>query len=258
MTDPRESLIRGLESLVENVVLFDVVDSTHAVALRLIEQTDSEGLQLRPTVVVADRQTRGVGRGSRRWVSPPGGLYLNWIATGIDEALIGRLPMLAASAALKAIIDSDVPQAAVKWPNDILVEGRKLAGILVHVRRSEVICCTVALGVNVEPLSEPIEDALQPPTSLAELLGAERGAEARSAVATGFVRALEESLSDPEPALERWRTHLVHALGDVLSVRLGSGEVSSGTFAGLTAEGYIRLADDSGRETVITGGDVIE
>lgn len=258
MSGPTTRMLRDLGRLVDNVVHFQLVDSTHAVALRLIDQVDSEGLQLRPTVVIAESQSEGVGRRRRRWVSPAGGLYLSWVSAGLDDDLIGRLPMLAASSALLAVTDAGVTRAAVKWPNDILVEGRKLAGILVHARRGDVSCCTVGLGVNIEAVSEPIEDAIQPPTSLAELLGPEQAAAAKVVVASTFISVLTQSLTDPEPALDRWRDHLVHRIGEPISVRLASGAVSSGSFAGVTDEGYLRLIDDSGGEVVLTGGDVIE
>jgi BirA family biotin operon repressor/biotin-[acetyl-CoA-carboxylase] ligase len=251
-------MVRDLGRHVDNVVHFELVDSTHAVALRLIDQVDSEGLQLRPTVVIAESQSQGVGRGRRRWVSPTGGLYLSWISAGLDDDQISRLPMLAASSALLAVTAMGVTGAAVKWPNDILVEGRKLAGILVHARRGDVNCCTVGLGVNIEPVAEPIEDAIQPPTSLAELIGREQAAEGKIGVASTFLAALTQALVEPESALERWRSQLIHRIGDPISVRLASGAVSSGSFAGVTDEGYLRLLDDSGGEVILTGGDVTE
>ena len=76
-------------------------------------------------------------------------------------------------------------------------------------------------------------------------------------LAAGFVRGLVASIADPEPALERWRHWLVHRPGDRIAVRVASGAVESGRFAGLTEEGFLRLDQGSG-ERVISGGDVIE
>ena len=250
-------LASALERVVDNVVLFDEVDSTHAVALRLIDQVDVEGLGLRPTVVIAEAQSRGTGRGGRRWVSPRGGLYLSWLSIGIRDDVVNRLPMLAAAAACAALADAGVTQARIKWPNDILVGDRKLAGILVYCRRGTVNPVTVSLGVNIVPINEAVEDAGRPPVSLAELIGPEAAAAARAAVAAGFVRSLVASIADPEPALERWRSWLIHRPGDRIAVRVASGAVESGRFAGLTEEGFLRLDQDSG-ERVVSGGDVIE
>ena len=250
-------LASDLEQVVDNVVLFEEVDSTHAVALRLIDQVDVEGLGLRPTVVIAEAQSRGTGRGGRRWVSPRGGLYLSWLSIGIRDDVVNRLPMLAAAAACAALADAGVTEARIKWPNDILVGDRKLAGILVYCRRGAVNPVTVSLGVNIVPINEAVEDAGRPPVSLAELIGPEAATAARAAVAAGFVRGLVTAIADPEPALERWRSWLIHRPGDQITVRVASGAVESGRFAGLTGDGFLRLDQASG-ERVISGGDVIE
>jgi BirA family biotin operon repressor/biotin-[acetyl-CoA-carboxylase] ligase len=250
-------LARSLDPLVDNLVLFDAIDSTHLVALRLIDQVDVEGLVLRPTVVIAEAQRTGVGRGGRRWLSPPGGLYLSWLSSAVPGHLIARLPMLAAAAACLALADAGADEAGIKWPNDLLVDDRKLAGILVHCRRGAANRAIVSLGVNVVPITAPVEGASRPPISLAELIGAEAAAPARTGVAIGFVRSLVESFGDPAPALERWRRRLVHRPGDPISVRTASGAIETGTFAGLTEEGFLRLGQGPG-ERVISGGDVIE
>ncbi|PWB75239.1 MAG: biotin--[acetyl-CoA-carboxylase] ligase [Holophagae bacterium] len=250
-------LARSLDPLVDNLVLFETVDSTHLVALRLIDQVDVEGLVLRPTVVIADAQRIGVGRGGRRWVSPPGGLYLSWLSSAVSDHVVARLPMLAAAAACLALADAGVDEAGIKWPNDLLVDDRKLAGILVHCRRGTVNRVTVSLGVNVVPIIAPVEGASRPPISLAEVIGAEAATPARTGVAVGFVRRLVEAIADPAPALERWRRRLVHRTGDQISVRTAAGAIETGTFAGLTDEGFLRLGQGPG-ERVISGGDVVE
>lgn len=252
-----EQLASALEPAIDNVMVFEEVDSTHAVALRLIDQVDVEGLRLRPTVVLAGAQSRGIGRGDRRWVSPRGGLYLSWLSIGIRDEVVNHLPMLAAAAACAALADTGVTDARIKWPNDILVEDRKLAGILVHCRRRTASRVIVSVGVNIVPISEAVEAASRPPVSLAELIGADAAAASLADIAAGFVRGLDASIADPEPALERWRRWLVHRPGDPIAVRVASGAVESGRFAGLTEEGFLRLDQGTG-ERVISGGDVIE
>jgi BirA family biotin operon repressor/biotin-[acetyl-CoA-carboxylase] ligase len=250
-------LARALDPQVDNVVLFEAVDSTHAVALRLINQVDVEGLGLRPTVVIAEAQRRGVGRSGRHWVSPPGGLYLSWLSSSVPDRIVVRLPMLAASAACLALAAAGAGEVGIKWPNDLLVDDRKLAGILVHCRRGTEITAIVSVGVNVVPLTATVEDASRPPISLAEVTGAEAAGGSRSGIAVGFVRNLVEAIADPAPALERWRRRLVHRPGEPIAVRTASGAVVTGTFAGLTDDGFLRLGQESG-ERVISGGDVIE
>jgi BirA family biotin operon repressor/biotin-[acetyl-CoA-carboxylase] ligase len=218
---------------------------------------DNEELSLFSTVVLADRQMCGIGRGRRRWVSPPGGLYLNWMSGISDDEKIARMPMLSASAAHAALAALGVADAAIKWPNDILVDHQKLAGLLIHARRGDAGRVTVGFGVNIHPVIEAAEDPIHPPISLEEL-----GVECSSHdivvdLAVHFVAGLAASLEDQSPAMERWRRFLIHEEGDSISVRLSSGSVATGTFAGLTDEGFLRLTTDDG-ERIITGGDVVE
>ncbi len=241
----------------DNVVVFEAVDSTHAAALRLIEQVDNEELSLRATVLVAATQSRGVGRKSRRWSSPTGGLYLNWLGPRLSDQILARLPMIAAAAAHSAITAAGVEDAAIKWPNDILVEGRKLAGLLIHSRRGDAACVTVGFGLNVKPVTESLDEPIHAPISLAEIVGDE-GLELRMLeAAVRFVKELQRSMTDFGPALERWRSLLIHRENDPMTVRLGNGDTMTGAFVGLTDEGFLRLLTDTG-ERVITSGDVIE
>jgi len=257
LSERAAEITRRLDAHVDNVVFLDAVDSTHSLALRLIDQIDNEELTLRATVVVATAQRFGVGRGNRRWTSPPGGLYLSWISARVADEVIPQLPMLAAAAAHSALTAVGVGRAGIKWPNDILVGDRKLAGMLVHARRGETVRVTVGLGVNIQPVTDPIDDPIHPPTSLVEQGVEDLHGELAIEVAVNFVSDLTVSLGHQEPALRRWRDQLIHEAGDRITVRLSSGTVESGTFAGLTDEGFLRLEQETG-ERIITGGDVIE
>ena len=139
---------------VENLVLFDVTDSTHALARKIIVGMDDESQRLGATLILTDRQDKGEGRGGRCWESPTGGLYMSWLRSGIKAETIARLPMLAAAAAHDAITRIGVSDARIKWPNDILVNGRKLAGILVFARHGDTTWVTVGLGVNLETVPD--------------------------------------------------------------------------------------------------------
>ena len=109
-----------------------------------------------------------------------GGLYLSWLRSGIKAETIAQLPMLAAAAAHDAIARIGVSDIRIKWPNDILVGGRKLAGVLVFARHGDTTWVTVGLGVNVETTPVLEESSGMPATSLAEILG-----EGETEVATG-------------------------------------------------------------------------
>ncbi len=257
MIEGLELVCSRLRKVVENVVVLDAVDSTHAMALRLIGQMDEEGLDLPPTVLVAGDQGQGHGRGDRTWQSPVGGLYLSWLRSGLDRAQIQVLPMVAAAAVHQALAAAGLDRVAVKWPNDILVDGAKIAGILIHARHGEPTWVTVGIGVNL--ISRPVvrEAGALPATSFADHLPIADAAELTAALAADIVMALTRGVDEPDELLARWRRALVHRPGDRLAVRLADGAVVEGRFVGLTDSGYLELATASGPR-IVSGGDVIE
>ncbi|MFP4127246.1 MAG: biotin--[acetyl-CoA-carboxylase] ligase, partial [Alphaproteobacteria bacterium] len=103
----------------------------------------------RELVVVADEQTGGHGRRGRRWTSPPGNLYATVVTTpGVAPAFVPALSLIAASALCQALEGRAIPPPplAVKWPNDVLLDGRKLAGLLLEVSDDAVL---IGCGVNL-------------------------------------------------------------------------------------------------------------
>ncbi len=127
-----------------DVRLYDSLGSTNDEARRLAQAGAAHG-----TVVAARQQTAGRGRVGRSWVSPPGNLYLS-VLLRLDLPL-ARLAELSFVAALAVadMVDSFLPpdfRAALKWPNDVLVEGAKISGILIEQGETATI---VGIGVNV-------------------------------------------------------------------------------------------------------------
>jgi BirA family biotin operon repressor/biotin-[acetyl-CoA-carboxylase] ligase len=182
---------------------------------------------------------------------------LNWLKSGIKAETIAQLPMLAAAAANDAITQIGVEDVRIKWPNDILVGGRKLAGILVFARHGDTTWVTVGLGVNLETV--PVIEAGEglPATSVADLLGDGDPRIWRHDLAATFIDQLDSMMEDPAPAIDRWRNLLIQRPGDSVSIRLASGKVVSGTLLQLTDEGFLKI-QENGKERVVTGGDVIE
>jgi BirA family biotin operon repressor/biotin-[acetyl-CoA-carboxylase] ligase len=252
-----DSLARNLPDAVENAVYLDHVDSTHALSLRIMDQMHGQGLELGPTVIIAGQQTFGRGRGDRRWESPAGGLYLSWARSGLDHDSITALPMLAAAAAHRAITESGVAEAGIKWPNDIVVDGRKLAGILIHVRGADGGWATVGLGVNLTTSPEVNHPTAAAATAMVELVEGAQFERWRVEITTEFIASLTRFLADPGPGLDLWRRRLIHRPGETLSVRLGGGQTLTGTYQGLTDQGFLRLGTN-GAERIVTSGDIFE
>jgi BirA family biotin operon repressor/biotin-[acetyl-CoA-carboxylase] ligase len=250
-------LREGLAAHVENLVLFKITESTHALARTLIAEMDDEQQNLGSTLILADRQDGGEGRGDRQWESPAGGLYMSWLRSGLTAETIAQLPMLAAAAAHAAVTGIGVPNARIKWPNDILVNGHKLAGLLVFARHGETSWVTIGLGVNLEtaPIIESGDALLA--TSVADHVAEGDVDSWRHDIVCTFVTELDQSMADPKPTLEIWRSLLIQQPGDSITVRLASGEAVSGTLVDLSEEGFLRIRTNA-KERVITGGDIIE
>ena len=146
-------------------------------------------------------------------------------------------------AAHDAITQAGVPAPRIKWPNDILVGGKKIAGILVYARHGDVSWVTVGLGVNLETV--PVLEGEGPlATSVAEQVGDGNIERWRTELTCTFIDELDRMMQDTEP-------------GDTVKVRLASGEIASGELLEVTGEGFLKI-HTNGKERVITGGDVIE
>jgi BirA family biotin operon repressor/biotin-[acetyl-CoA-carboxylase] ligase len=164
--------------------------------------------------------------------------------------------MLASAAVHSAVSSMGVSGACIKWPNDILVGNRKLAGIVVFARHGDSTWVSVGLGLNIEATPVLGEDHPLQATSLDDET-ADGGNGNRDDVLVRFITNLSTSLKDPGPALEVWRRELVQKPGDTVSLRMASGKNLTGSLLEVTEEGFLRL-DVDGEERTITGGDIIE
>ncbi|MGV8844013.1 MAG: bifunctional biotin--[acetyl-CoA-carboxylase] ligase/biotin operon repressor BirA [Pseudomonas sp.] len=151
------------------VFIHDHLDSTSAQAFRLLGQ----GVEA-PFLVLAERQTAGRGRRGRRWVSPfADNVYYSLVVRieGGARQLEG-LSLVVGLAVLQTLRQLGVARAGLKWPNDVLVAGRKMAGILLELSGDPADVCHVVIGiginVNMQAVDEPID---QPWTSVMHELG---------------------------------------------------------------------------------------
>ena len=129
------------------VMRFTEVESTNAVAADLASNGAPEG-----TCILAKTQTAGKGRRGRLWYSPPGGLWLSIVLRPeIQSKDVGKLSLITGVAVADAIRDTLELPAAIKWPNDVLVFGKKVCGILPETRfiGNEMEFAIVGIGVNV-------------------------------------------------------------------------------------------------------------
>ncbi len=132
----------------KEIISYKKVGSTNDVAYNLAEKGLKEG-----AIILAEEQEKGKGRHGRVWLSPPkSGIYLSVILRPqITPDAISRITLLAAVAAAKAIRESTGLDAMIKWPNDILVNGKKVCGILTEMKAEQdgVDFIVIGIGINV-------------------------------------------------------------------------------------------------------------
>lgn len=236
---------------VEHIAL-DEVNSTNAQALRY----GATGLR-GPLWVTAQTQSAGRGRRGRSWISEPGNLYASLLlAEPAPVAQVAQCSFVAALAVHDAVCDTAPALAArlsLKWPNDVLCDGRKLAGILIEGEGTRPLMVAIGIGINCR--RHP-SDALYPATDLS-VLGAEvTAADAFAALSCRMAERLAlwnggTRFSDIRTA---WLAH-GPTPGSALRVRLADGDVT-GFFDTIDDEGNLVLTDDGGGRRKITAGDV--
>lgn len=149
--------------------ILPTVDSTNAEALKRLA-----GGQAPPFIVLAERQTSGRGRRGRNWVSPFGENLYYSLALQVDGGMrqLEGLSLVVGLALLRALRIAGVVAAGLKWPNDVLVDGRKIAGILLELSGDPADVCHVVIGVGVNVNMLADKGAIdQPWTSMRAELG---------------------------------------------------------------------------------------
>jgi BirA family biotin operon repressor/biotin-[acetyl-CoA-carboxylase] ligase len=190
------------------------------------------------TLVTADAQTAGRGRQGRAWSAPPGHALLMSLVLREAHPL---LPLAAAVAVAKAVGD----RAQIKWPNDVLLEGRKVAGILAEGRPQEG-WVVLGIGVNVAIRAEDLPPELH---ATAATLGREPS-DVEPFLAA-LLSSLERALALPaETLLDAWRAR------DALAGREISWSGGRGTAAGIDGEGRLVVEFPGGGRTALDAGEV--
>ena len=194
----------------------------------------------------AERQTGGRGRMGRRWDSPAGNLYASTIVR------LKRSDPPAATLALVAAValhDAIGPQATIKWPNDLLIDGAKCAGILLERGDDAVV---IGFGVNVAACPDDLDRAV---TCLAQHGMSGDAQFLFDRLIEGFARQLARWRESMALIVEHWLA-AAHPPGTALRVNLGDGTIIAGNFAGLDPDGALRLRLADGSIRAIHAGDV--
>lgn len=234
------------------LAVVESVDSTNRLARRVAEVYLDGGQPAPRMLLIARGQTAGRGRRGRGWISPPGqGIYVSVLLPVAGAEPLAALP-LTVPLALCEGLDTCGVACGIKWPNDLVVDGRKLGGVLIEALAG-ARAAIVGFGVNGAQAEPDLPAAGS--TSL-RLVAAADVDLSRLAVDLALAvaqRALGEGLT--EALVEAYRRRSVHRPGDRLRCRLDEGDVT-GSFAGFDERGRLRLATDGG-ERVLSAADLI-
>lgn len=239
----------------KQIHFFGRIDSTNIAARKLAELGANEG-----TVVLAESQSKGKGRMGRLWQSPPGNLYTSIVLRPqISPSSAPQVTLMAALATAKAI-DKTIPvKVGVKWPNDILIHGKKVAGILTEMdcEGGNLNFIVLGIGVNINaPLNLFPRELLNSITTLRE--------EAVENISLAqFTRCLYQEI---ERYYDLWMakgfswigneyTKLLLLKGKVVRI-FSFDQVTSGEVQGIDEKGGLLLRLSDSRVESITAGDV--
>ena len=238
------------------VQVLATVDSTNSALKRMAADGTPGG-----TVLMADTQTGGRGRLGRSFVSPPGlGLYLSvLLRPKAQAAAVTHATLRAGLAAADAIEEVTGLRPGIKWPNDLVAQGRKLCGILsemgVEAESGLLDWLVIGIGINCGHLPEDFPPELRTTaTSLRQWSGQPV---ARATLAAALIRQLaqlEDDLTQPERYLPRYRADCVTVGQRVRVLRAGSSLEAVAT--GVADDGGLEIQLDDGSRQVVSSGEV--
>ena len=199
--------------------------------------------------LVALEQEAGRGRQGREWVSAPGNFYgSTLVQLRPDDPPAPSLSLVAGLALIEAV-DVTIPGQALmlKWPNDLMLAGKKLAGILLERSGDRV-----AVGFGLNLASTPQIEGRETAT-----LASEMAPEAFAPLLAGsFARMLQLWRGSETPSLVRAWEQRAHPVGTRLTVHVSKDEVLTGRFGGLDRDGALRLTHDDGSVEIVRAADI--
>jgi BirA family biotin operon repressor/biotin-[acetyl-CoA-carboxylase] ligase len=245
-----KALVKRLK-VIESIAVIPRVASTNLVARRIVTECIDNELSLPQAMIIAGEQFAGRGRNDRRWSSPAGkGIYATTLVSRPASEL-PVVPLAMANIVAAYLRETYGIEAGIKWPNDVLVEGRKIAGILMEARLQEDrVYLLIGTGVNVEP----VEDDTRP-NAITIVECAARDFHGIAAATVSFVEFVDARLAGPlqrDQVLAEWRAYSVHTAGDRIHCVVGERTVE-GRWAHIDDHGRAVLDTESGPVAVSAG-----
>jgi len=234
----------------KRVIAYPSLSSTNDIAKREAKKGAREG-----TVILAEEQTAGRGRLKRAWLSPRGSIALS-IILHPTSAQLPYLIMVASLASARCIEKVGGLEAQIKWPNDVLINDKKVCGILIEsdVRGSAVDYAVIGIGINVNLKTADFPEIAATATSLSQELGRELSRREMIRCLLVEVESLYLALPEGDIVFREWRDRLV-TLGK--EVEVSSGKTSyKGIAESVASDGSLFLRQPDGSLIKIVAGDV--
>jgi len=240
----------------KSITYREALDSTQNLAISVAGRHDSHG-----AVVIADQQKSGRGRMKRKWLSPKGGLWLSIVLKpSIPTARITLLPFVAALAVCEGVKEGTKLDARLKWPNDVMISGKKIAGILLDIsaESEQVNYAVIGIGLNANVDASAIASRLDTGMAVTSIKD-ELGHETSRLVLTRLLLEklehyyLELERHGPSGILQKWKQGS-DMLGKNISVTQG-GKTIHGVATDLGDDGSL-LLKANGKEISIVSGDI--
>lgn len=243
-------------SLVGKQVLhYEEIASTQDIACKLARQGAEEG-----TIVIAEKQTKGRGRQGKSWSSPGGGLYFSIILRpNLEPAQALQLPLVVGVAVAKAIKKVTALQPRLKWPNDIVIAGKKVGGILIETstKQGKIDHTVLGIGLNVNTAKSLLPEAIRgtatslveeggqniSPLKLLQCLFREFEALYIEFLAYGF-----------DKTRKQWKA-MSNTIGSRVKIDSGGAEIE-GEALDIDSEGFLLLRRENGNIDRVISGDV--
>jgi BirA family biotin operon repressor/biotin-[acetyl-CoA-carboxylase] ligase len=249
VSSPDRLLPYEFPDLEQRIHYFPEIDSTMDAARELAKEGAEEG-----TIVIAEVQTRGRGRLSREWLSPEGGIYFTVILRPrISPAYAPRINLMAAVAVAATIRKLFGLKAELKWPNDVLVAGKKVCGILAEMDAEMDVVNFVNVGIGINA-NTPVPKFNKTATSLSDELG-------RQVSRREFLRALLKEMDKRQARLmksellQEWR-NLSGTLNKRVSITSLDEEVT-GQAVDIDATGALLVRSKDGSLKTVLVGDCV-
>lgn len=232
------------------IVYFPETDSTNRRARLLAQEGAPHG-----TLVLADKQTAGRGRRGRGWISPAGeGIFMSLLLRpNVHPSQVAKLSLLTALAVANAIELETGLDAQIKWPNDIVIAGRKVCGLLLEMTADESAVYDVVAGVGINVHQKELDPEIAHTASSLDLLAGKTFS--RAALVRAFLVEFEKAMALSDEAMMGLYQARSATLGQKVQVIALTGTFT-GTARGIMDSGSLLVEDEEGAMREVLAADV--